>query len=53
MKSTKAEAKYRNQSLGAKQCAGCKHYIDGGGCKLVEGLISPKGVCNYYKSKGP
>ena len=50
-KSPKSAFKYVDHPVGGKQCSGCKLFIPGktpssnGGCKVVDGSISPKGYC--------
>lgn len=52
MKVSKEEAKYRNQTLGAKHCGVCKHFQKSNSCSLVHGIIKASGICKYYSSKG-
>jgi hypothetical protein len=52
MKESKATAGYISQSLGAKHCGACKHFIAEGSCRIVEGKIKPAGVCKYYAARG-
>jgi hypothetical protein len=52
MKESKATSGYKSQSLGAKHCGVCKHFITGGNCRIVEGKIDPAGVCKYYAARG-
>jgi hypothetical protein len=40
-------AKYMNE-----RCALCRFFIEPDGCKIVKGLISPKGWCKYFDRKG-
>lgn len=45
---TKLEADYRMHSTDQqKTCANCKYYDDKK-CKIVEGTISPRGVCKFW-----
>lgn len=50
---SKSEAKYRDQSDGKfdesyDRCHNCVHYIEHGGCHLVDGEISPNHYCEEY-----
>jgi hypothetical protein len=47
-KVTKAVAHYQNHPNGAKHCGVCVHYRFPFGCQLVEGLVSPHGVCQFF-----
>lgn len=52
---TKDEATYREHEdeEGGKACADCAHYIDGGGCHLVQGGIDPDFYCaEFYADVG-
>lgn len=52
-----AAVQYQDKPKGGKQCSGCMHFIPGktptamGGCKVVQGKISPKGYCVAYVPK--
>ncbi len=56
-KGSKTQFKYQDKPNGSKKCSGCTFYIPGktatadGGCKIVEGSISPNGYCIAYSAK--
>lgn len=47
---TKEQAGYRDHDSGemGKACGDCAHYIEGGGCHLVQGGIDPDAYCNEF-----
>lgn len=47
---TKEQAGYREHDSGdmEKSCSDCSHYIEGGGCHLVQGGIDPNYYCNEF-----
>ncbi len=56
-KATQAVAMYQTTPHGKDQCDNCIHFIpgktptDNGTCKVVEGVIAPKGWCVMYARK--
>lgn len=56
-KGSQAAFKYQNSPKNGQKCAGCKFFIrpagnsKNGGCKLVDGSISPNGWCIAYSPK--
>ena len=52
MKASKEAADYRATSnRGSERCSLCQMYRDPFSCTAVEGKISPKGICAYFKRK--
>ena len=52
---TKQEAKYTDARSNSDNitCKDCAHYIEGGGCHVVQGEIDPDGKCdNFYSDIG-
>lgn len=47
----KVSAGYEDRSKNDKHCAGCEHFQAPNGCTVVEGVISPRGLCRYYLPK--
>ena len=53
-KSTKAAMKYQDKPNGDQKCSNCKFFVPGktataeGTCQVVEGSISPQGLCTAY-----
>lgn len=46
---TKDAVHYVDQSPNPKTvCAGCKFFVDGGACQLVQGDINPQGWCDHF-----
>jgi hypothetical protein len=56
-KATKAAMQYQDEPKNGQQCDACMQYIPGpkpdapGGCKVVDGAISPKGWCMAFVKK--
>ena len=56
-KATKQAMQYQDQPKNGQQCDACTQYIPGpkpdapGGCKVVDGEISPKGWCIAFVKK--
>jgi hypothetical protein len=56
-KAAKAQMQYQDMPKSGQQCDACVQYIAGpkpgapGGCKVVEGPISPKGWCIAFVKK--
>ena len=48
----KAEAGYIDNSKGPSHCGDCVHFQAPNGCTVVDGAISPRGVCHYFLAKG-
>lgn len=47
---SKEQAQYTDKSPMLPQaCINCRHFIKGGHCEIVDGLISQDGFCNYYE----
>jgi len=44
---------YQDQPKGEARCDTCVQWRPPGGCKTVEGVISPEGWCNVYAPKPP
>lgn len=43
------DAHYMAQSpFDGMRCAGCLFYEGGGGCEIVQGSVSPEGLCQYH-----
>jgi len=50
---TKEEAMYEQHSSSRKNCKECVHYLEGGGCSIVQGNIEPDAHCdNFYADVG-
>jgi len=47
-KMSKPEARYIDFARGTNQCSSCAHFRSPSSCELVEGVISPEGICDYY-----
>ena len=47
----KAAAEYVARAEGSRRCAGCSMFRPPHGCTLVEGSISPRGVCKFWERK--
>lgn len=44
-----ADVNYMPQSpFDGMRCAGCVFYEGGGGCEIVQGSVSPEGLCQYH-----
>jgi hypothetical protein len=50
-KMAKQTAQYQDAPNGDQKCEGCRFFIGGGTCRLVEGEISPNGWCRLYQPK--
>jgi hypothetical protein len=56
-KGSQAQFKYQNTPKDGHQCSHCTFFIPGssatanGTCKIVEGVISPKGWCTAFAAK--
>jgi hypothetical protein len=56
-KASKGSMRYREEPNGKEHCSNCMQFIPGetpeasGGCKVVEGSISPNGWCAAYAKK--
>jgi hypothetical protein len=50
-KMPKQTAQYQDSPNGDQKCEGCRFFIEGGSCRLVEGEISPNGWCRLYRAK--
>ena len=48
-KVSKQAAQYRESPNGVQNCAGCRFFIQGGSCQLVEGKIGPNGWCKLFQ----
>lgn len=48
-KMPKATAQYQDEPRGDERCAGCRYFIEGGSCRLVQGEISPDGWCTLFQ----
>lgn len=51
MKSTKAEAHYRDYRKDGQWCAKCTMFRKPGSCTAVAGEIEPQGWCKLYEEK--
>ena len=47
-KVAKASANYQEPARGKSHCAACTHFQKPHSCTVVEGIISPQGVCRYF-----
>ena len=47
-KIAKANAGYEDRAKGKAHCAACVHFQKPQSCTVVEGIISPHGVCRYF-----
>ena len=47
----KESMKYQDKPNGEKQCSNCAQFVPPGGCKVVEGPISPQGYCLAWAKK--
>ncbi len=59
MTTQQAEAKMTQQAAGyvpvsktSKHCADCQLFEAPSSCRLIGGVISPKGYCRFYVKKG-
>jgi hypothetical protein len=50
-KMPKQAAQYQDSPKGDQKCEGCRFFIEGGSCRLVEGEISPNGWCRLFQPK--
>ncbi len=56
-KAPQSAVKYQNMPKNGQQCSQCTFFLPGksasanGGCKVVQGSISPKGWCVSYAKK--
>jgi hypothetical protein len=56
-KMAKADVNYQDKSSAGKDCDDCLHFITGatpganGTCKVVEGIINPRGHCAAFTRK--
>jgi hypothetical protein len=56
-KGSQAQFKYQATPSGTKQCSKCTLFVAGktatanGTCKVVDGVISPKGYCIAFQAK--
>jgi hypothetical protein len=50
-KMPKQTAQYQDSPNGDQKCEGCRFFVEGGSCRLVEGKISPNGWCRLYQPK--
>ena len=50
-KMSKQAARYQDSPKGDQKCEGCRFFIEGGSCQLVEGEISPNGWCRLFQPK--
>lgn len=50
---TKEEAQYETHTPHSYQCKDCVHFVEGGGCTLVQGEIDPDAHCeNFFAEVG-
>lgn len=47
-KISKLEANYTKHGLGNELCKNCRNFEMPNQCRIVEGIISPTGWCNYF-----
>lgn len=45
---TKEQAEYETHTPHSYQCKDCVHYVEGGGCTLVQGDIDPEAHCERF-----
>ena len=50
-KMSKETAQYQDSPKGDQKCEGCRFFMEGGSCRLVEGEISPNGWCMLFQPK--
>lgn len=50
-KISKAKAAYRAHVVAHKRCGTCSMFRKPNSCTLVEGDISPQGVCKHWERK--
>ena len=50
-KMSKQTAQYQDSPKGDQKCEGCRFFVGGGSCRLVEGEISPNGWCRLFQPK--
>ena len=50
-KMPKQTAQYQDSPNGDQKCEGCRFFVGGGSCRLVEGEISPNGWCRLFQPK--
>jgi len=43
----------KNQKSRVKLCGNCKHFVAGGKCKLVRGVINSKSICDLHEFGAP
>lgn len=49
-KASPGSVAYRDSPNGDKNCASCKLFVSPGGCKSVDGAVSPNGWCRIWKA---
>ena len=50
-KVSQAQANYRDTPRGALRCDKCLQFQPPSGCKVVEGVVSPSGSCNFFAAR--
>jgi hypothetical protein len=50
-KVSQAQANYRDTPRGALRCDKCLQFQPPSGCKVVDGVISPSGSCNFFAAR--
>ena len=50
-KSAPSLVQYQQKPKGAQECDGCLHFIAPASCKVVSGVINPKGWCALFAAK--
>lgn len=50
-KISKASAGYIDASKVPRHCGDCVHFQAPNGCTVVDGFISPHGVCHYFLAR--
>lgn len=44
----KTQAGYKDDARGGNRCDRCLQFLPPGGCKIVDGAVSPQGSCNFF-----
>ena len=50
-KASQQSMQYQDKPNGDKQCSNCSQFVSPGGCKVVDGAISPSGYCIAWVKK--
>jgi hypothetical protein len=50
-KTLKAQAGYQPRPNGSQRCGNCANFLPDGGCRVVEGAVSPNGWSRLYQPR--